>query len=99
MCPGCKLPVEMFFPAAEFPTQELEAALMGLGVVCRALPLLSPAEVFGMEVGLAMGAGGAQGIEAHLAGFKMKIAALLLSSFNEVGRGGSALLLPCDVLH
>lgn len=73
-CPGCTLPVEMFFPAAEFPTPELEGALGALGVQCRTLPLLSPGGALGMG----------EGPEAHLAGFKMKIAALLLSRFQEV---------------
>ena len=35
---GCMLPVEMFFPAREFPAPALEAALSGLGAVCRQLP-------------------------------------------------------------
>ena len=35
---GCMLPVEMFFPACEFPAPALEAALSGLGAVCRQLP-------------------------------------------------------------
>ena len=78
---GCTLPVEMFFPPAEYPTEEMEAALMELGVVCRVLPMLSPAEIFGIDSGKLAGG---QFIEAHLAGFKMKIAALILSSFQEV---------------
>ena len=79
----------MFFPAAEFPTQEMEAALVLQGVVCRALPALSPGEAFGVEGG---GHVGGQRIEAHLAGFKMKIAALMLSSFQEVCIGDNG---PC----
>ncbi|KAK9798888.1 hypothetical protein WJX73_001325 [Symbiochloris irregularis] len=78
---GCMLPVEMFFPAPEYPTVEMEAALAALGVKCRALPSLTPGDAYGMET-VTYVAG--HRIEAHLAGFKMKIGALLLSSFKEV---------------
>ena len=38
LCPaGCTLPVEMFFPEAEFPTPAVEVALAALGVSCRRL--------------------------------------------------------------
>ncbi|KAG2436436.1 hypothetical protein HXX76_006739 [Chlamydomonas incerta] len=36
---GCRLPVEVWFPAAEYPTPELEAALAALGAVTRRLDL------------------------------------------------------------
>ena len=72
---GCQLPVEMFFPAAEYPTPEMETVLGRLGVRCRQLPNLK-----------AQGRLPARGhVEAHLAGFTLKIAALVLSSFREVG--------------
>ena len=64
----------MFFPAAEYPTPEMETALGRLGVRCRQLPSLSP------PGGLPARAH----VEAHLAGFTLKIAALVLSSFREV---------------
>lgn len=69
---GCTLPVEMFFPLREFPTAALEAALAELGVVCRPLP----------EVDLPRS--NATDTETDLSGFTMKVAALLLSRFQEV---------------
>ncbi|KAG2454624.1 hypothetical protein HYH02_000465 [Chlamydomonas schloesseri] len=36
---GCRLPVEVWFPAAEYPTPELEAALAALGATARRLEL------------------------------------------------------------
>lgn len=62
----------MFFPAKEFPTEALEEALAQAGVVCRPLPDLDlpPANATDMET--------------DLSGFTMKVAALLLSRFQEV---------------
>ncbi len=34
---GCKLPIELWIPISEFPTLELEAVLLKLGVTCRRL--------------------------------------------------------------
>ena len=65
----------MFFPAREFPTVEMEHALGRLGVRCRRLPEV-PTHHAGSQY--------AQKMEAQLAGFAMKISALLLSSFREV---------------
>ena len=62
----------MFFPLKEFPTAALEAALAELGVVCRPLP----------EVDLPRS--NATDTETDLSGFTMKVAALLLSRFQEV---------------
>lgn len=56
----------------EFPTAALEAALAELGVVCRPLP----------EVDLPRS--NATDTETDLSGFTMKVAALLLSRFQEV---------------
>lgn len=69
---GCTLPVEMFFPAREFPIAALEGALADMGVVCRPLPDLDllPSTVTDTET--------------DLSGFTMKVAALLLSRFQEV---------------
>lgn len=62
----------MFFPIREYPTAAMEAALAGLGVVCRVLP----------EVPLPRS--NATDTETDLSGFTMKVAALLLSRFQEV---------------
>ena len=70
----------MFFPAAEYPTLEMETALGRLGVRCRQLPHLGPSRRLPARAH----------IESHLAGFTLKIAALVLSSFREVG-----VLEPC----
>ena len=67
---GCQLAVEMFFPAREYPTPDMETALGRLGVRCRKLPEVHH-QIGGRE-------------DTHLAGFAMKIGALLLSSFREV---------------
>lgn len=72
---GCTLPVEMFFPIREYPTPALEEALAEVGVVCRPLP----------EVDLPQS--NATDTETDLSGFTMKVAALLLSRFQEVSRG------------
>ena len=73
---GCTLPVEMFFPSREFPTPALEAGLAQQGVACRALPPLQPAD---------LPLTNATDTETDLSGFTMKIAALILSRFQEVG--------------
>ena len=67
--------MEMFFPANEYPTGEMEAALSRQGVRCRQLPDLRPQGRLPARAH----------VEAHLAGFTLKIAALVLSSFREVG--------------
>ena len=129
---GCALPVEMFFPGADFPAHALEAALAALGVSCRRLPkeadaaglhsphadpdpvsgasprkrsskrarrqAPAPCELEGLlrgarprSAGAAAGApawvpGGPAGgpaPNADMAGFAMKVAALILSQFEE----------------
>ena len=72
---GCTLPVEMFFPGKEFPTPALEAALAEMGVVCRPLPDLQPQ---------GFPPSNATDTETDLSGFTMKVAALVLSRFQEV---------------
>ena len=72
---GCTLPVEMFFPSREFPTTALEVGLAQQGVVCRALPPLHPADLPPIN---------ATDTKTDLSGFTMKIAALILSRFQEV---------------
>lgn len=62
----------MFFPAKEFPTEALEEALAEAGVVCRPLPDLD------------LPPSNATDMETDLSGFTMKVAALLLSRFQEV---------------
>ncbi|DBB17802.1 TPA: hypothetical protein ACH3X3_002830 [Trebouxia sp. C0006] len=72
---GCTLPVEMFFPGKELPTAELEAALSEVGVVCRPLPDLQLQD---------FPPSNATDTETDLSGFTMKVAALVLSRFQEV---------------
>eukprot|EP00884_Botryococcus_braunii_P021243 jgi/Botrbrau1/7802/Bobra.0159s0230.1 len=79
---GCQLPVEMWFPAVEYPTPPLIAALAQLGVVSRKLP----------DIGKVAGRSGQRRLDARrppagsqdMTGFTLKIAALLLSQFQEV---------------
>lgn len=71
---GCTLPVEMFFPGKELPTAALEAALSEVGVVCRPLPDLQLQD---------FPPSNATDTETDLSGFTMKVAALILSRFQE----------------
>ncbi|KAL3132425.1 hypothetical protein ABBQ32_008983 [Trebouxia sp. C0010 RCD-2024] len=75
---GCTLPVEMFFPKKEFPTEAVERELKRLRVLCSVLPDLVPSHVVQSSNSLNDTEG------KSLAGFAMKIAAMLLSSFEEV---------------
>ena len=78
-CPtGCTLPVEMFFPKEEFPTCAVERELERLGVLCSVLPDLVPPYAVQSSNSLNDTEG------KRLAGFAMKSAAVLLSSFEEV---------------
>ena len=77
---GCQLPVEMLFPAAEYPTPELVAALAQMGVTCRMLPdvvLQSSRKAKSPDSTAEM-------VVDPMSGFTMKIAAVILSSFQEV---------------
>ncbi len=73
-CLGCTLPVEMFFPGKELPTAAFEAALSEVGVVCRPLPDLQPHD---------FPPSNATDTETDLSGFTMKVAALVLSRFQQ----------------
>ena len=64
----------MFFPGKELPTAELEAALSEVGVVCRPLPDLQLQD---------LPPSNATDTETDLSGFTMKVAALILSRFQE----------------
>ena len=83
---GCTLPVEMFFPIEEYPTEAVEQELEQLGVVCSVLPDLVPSYAIQNNSNSLNDTEG-----KRLAGFSMKSAALLLSSFEEV-RGHLAVL-------
>lgn len=76
---GCQLPVEMLFPAAEYPTAEVVAVLADMGVTCRSLP---DVVVQSSKKTKLPGSGG----EATdpMSGFTLKIAAVILSRFQEV---------------
>ena len=67
----------MFFPRKEYPTPGLESALADLGVTCRQLPDVgSPARREDPPENLEA--------QSSLTGFTLKIAALILSQFQEV---------------
>lgn len=76
---GCTLPVEMFFPEEEYPTAAVEQELAQLGVLCSVLPDLVPAYAIQNDSNSLNDTEG-----KRLAGFSMKSAAVLLSSFEEV---------------
>ncbi len=76
---GCTLPVEMFFPEEEYPIEAVEQELQQLGVMSSVLPdLVPPYAVNNSSKQLTDSEG------KRLAGFSMKSAAVLLSSFEEV---------------
>ncbi|CAL8466252.1 g5788 [Coccomyxa elongata] len=77
---GCRLPVEMLFPAAEYPTPELVAALAQMGVTCRMLPDV----VVQSSRKTKHPDSNAELVVDPMSGFTMKIAAVILSSFQEV---------------
>ena len=69
----------MFFPEEEYPTEAVEQELEQLGVVCSVLPDLVPSYAIQNNSNSLNDTEG-----KRLAGFSMKSAALLLSSFEEV---------------
>ena len=79
---GCTLPVEMFFPEEEYPTEAVQQELQQLGVMCSVLPDLVPASAVKNDSNQLSDSEG-----KRLAGFSMKSAAVLLSSFEEVRCG------------
>ncbi|DBA65601.1 TPA: hypothetical protein ACH3X2_002666 [Trebouxia sp. C0005] len=76
---GCTLPVEMFFPAEEYPTKAVEQELQQIGVMCSVLPDLVPTYAVNNSSKQLTDSEG-----KRLAGFSMKSAAVLLSSFEEI---------------
>ena len=76
---GCTLPVEMFFPEEEYPTAAVKQELEQLGVLCSVLPELVPTYAVQNSSNSLNDTEG-----KRLAGFSMKSAAILLSSFEEV---------------
>ena len=81
---GCVLPVEVWFPPSEAPTAGLASALADLGAGVRILPAAPPPSNGGLgpSGGRPLGGGPAGG--GDLSGFTMKVAALVLSRFQEV---------------
>jgi len=69
----------MFFPAEEYPTKAVEQELQQLGVMCSVLPDLVPTYAVNNSSKQLTDSEG-----KRLAGFSMKSAAVLLSSFEEV---------------
>ncbi len=69
----------MFFPAEEYPTEAVEQELQQLGVMCSVLPDLVPTYAVNNSSKQLTDSEG-----KRLAGFSMKSAAVLLSSFEEV---------------
>ena len=76
----------MFFPEEEYPTEAVEQELEQLGVLCSVLPDLVPSYAIQNDSNSLNDTEG-----KRLAGFSMKSAAVLLSSFEEV-RGNPAVL-------
>ena len=81
-CVGCKLPIQVLFPANEPPTAELVSALKHVGATAATMPKSLDAFI--------SKANGEN--DAQMAGFMLKIAAIMLSSYQEVR--SSALVLP-----
>ena len=79
---GSKLPVEMFFPAGEFPPAGVVAGLSALQVTCRQLPTLADADP---SSGLRALLPDKQSRTArHLRGYRFKVASIICSSFDQV---------------
>ena len=78
---GCKLPIEVLFPANEPPTAELVSALKHVGAAAATMPKSLDAFI--------SKANGEN--DAQMAGFMLKIAAIILSSYQEVSLSGLAL--------
>lgn len=77
----------MFFPKEEYPTEAVEQELEQLGVMCSVLPDLVPSYAIQNNSNSLNDTEG-----KRLAGFSMKSAALLLSSFEEVSSSMIVLL-------
>lgn len=78
---GCTLPIEMFYPLSEYPPAGAVAAFSALGVTTRALDFkgLDIPEPFATE-----GSQNRAEDPQNMARFTIKVAALVLSSFEEV---------------
>lgn len=73
-CAGCKLPIQVLFPANEPPTAELVSALKHADATAATMPKSLDAFI--------SKANGEN--DAQMAGFMLKIAAIILSSYQEV---------------
>ena len=71
---GCELPIEVLFPANEPPTAELVSALRHVGASAAIMP-----KTLDAFISKANGEN-----DAQMAGFMLKIAAIILSSYQEV---------------
>jgi alpha 1,2-mannosyltransferase len=74
---GCRLPIEMWYPLAEAPSEGAKQAFAELGVVTRLLDLpgLNISRPFSKEAESS----------GNMGRFTIKVAALILSRFQEVG--------------
>ncbi len=71
---GCDLQIQVIFPANEAPTEELISSLEQLGATCASMPK-------SLDAFIARATGEA---DAPMAGFMLKVAAIILSTFQEV---------------
>ncbi len=73
-CAGCTLPIQVVFPASESPSGELVNILKDVGAVSASMPR-------SLDHFIARANGEK---DAQMAGFMLKIAAIILSTFQEV---------------
>ena len=73
VCAGCKLHIQVMFPAQELPTDELVHALEQLGAASVSMPRSLEALITRATKN-----------DASMAGFMLKISAIILSTFQEV---------------
>ena len=73
VCAGCKLHIQVMFPAQESPTDELVHALEHLGAASVSMPRSLEALITRATKN-----------DASMAGFMLKISAIILSTFQEV---------------
>jgi len=76
---GCALPIEMFYPLGDYPPSGAVGAFAALGVTTRALDFV------GLDIPEPFAGGSARAEDPqNMARFTIKVAALVLSSFEEV---------------
>eukprot|EP00877_Chromochloris_zofingiensis_P001671 jgi/Chrzof1/11504/UNPLg00437.t1 len=75
---GCSLPIEMWYPLSEYPSQYVIDAFANLGVTTRAL------DFTGLDIPEPFGTQAQENDPQNMARFTIKIASIVLSRFREI---------------